>query len=45
VPPDEPASATFEIAAPIFHSTFVCEDFAEAQETLTRLFGVRARQP
>jgi len=43
VPPDEPAPATFEIAAPIFHSTFVCEDFAEAQETLTRLFGVRAQ--
>jgi len=35
--------AQFEISSPVFHSTLVCADFDEAQDTLTRLFRVRAQ--
>lgn len=33
----------FAVSSPVFHSTFVCSDFAEALDTLTRLFGTRAQ--
>jgi len=38
-----PDGLDFTVSSPVFHSTFVCDDFAEALDTLTRLFGVRAQ--
>ena len=42
LPPAAPLPP-FVIGSPVFHSTFVCADFDEAQDTLTKLFRVRAQ--
>ena len=39
-----PVSAeSFRIASPVFHSTLLCEDFDNARDTLSRLFGIDAQ--